>query len=255
MSQSYNVPRGAFTRGVSVVVACGLMLGLASPLLAQTAKSVPTAQQLLDALKSKSTRSVGPAAKVNPAVAAKEAQRIALIAQLKTKAQRGLSNGGGGGAGSSAALSAGVGTGSVLNVTERKQLAEAVKGQPSVNMEVPFAFDSAEIGPDAVPVLTSLGQALQDGSIKSSDFLLAGHTDAKGKPEYNQSLSQRRADAVRDYLVKNFTIGADKLVSVGYGRERLKDAARPFADVNRRVQVVNISPTPTASTEGVSAAQ
>ena len=236
---------GAQMRCLSALVACGVLLGLESPLAAQTAKSVPTAEQLLEALKGKPNRAFGPAAAaVKPADAAKEAQRIALISQLKAKAQRGLSSGMSAGLGT-----ASPGTGSVLNVTERKQLAEAVKGQPSVNIEVPFGFDSAEIGAEAVPPLTSLGKALQDGSMTASDFLLAGHTDAKGRPDYNQTLSQRRADAVRAYLMNNFNIRADKLVAVGYGRERLKDAANPYADVNRRVQVVNMTPAASASNQ------
>jgi outer membrane protein OmpA-like peptidoglycan-associated protein len=238
---------GAAPRRLALLMVSGVLIGLSSPLGAQSVKSVPTAEELLDALRGKVTRGV--TSPVTPVNAAKEEQRVQLIDQLKAKALRGLSNGSAsasGATGSSAPVTSAAG-GSVLTATERTQLAEAVKDQPSVNIEVPFAFNSAEIAPNAISALTSLGKALQDGSIKSSDMLLAGHTDAKGRPEYNQTLSQRRADAVREYLVKNFSISSDKLVSVGYGREKLKDPGHPYAEANRRVQVVNLTASPTAA--------
>jgi outer membrane protein OmpA-like peptidoglycan-associated protein len=245
MANISNRRSGVVRRRLSQLIACSVILGLTSPLAAQSGKVVPTAEQLLDALRGKATRGLAPT--LAPVNAAKEEKRVQLIEQLKAKALRGLSNGAGGAV--AATGSSAPGGGSVLTATERTQLAEAVKDQPSVNIEVPFAFNSAEISEDAVSALTSLGKALQDGSIKSSDMLLAGHTDAKGKAEYNQNLSQRRADAVREYLVTNFNVGADKLVSVGYGREKLKDPGHPYADVNRRVQVVNLTAPPVASAE------
>ena len=154
MSKPSNLSAGVATRRLSALLACSMMLSVSSPLWAQSAKSVPTAAELIDALKSKPARGLAPVA------AARASEQDKLIGQLKAKAQRGLSNGAT--SGSTVASGSTSGTGSVLNTTERTQLAEAVKDKPSVNIEVPFAFNSAEIGTDAVDPLASLGKALQE---------------------------------------------------------------------------------------------
>ena len=56
---------------------------------------------------------------------------------------------------------------------------------------------SAELQQDAQITLQQLGTALKDPSLAKYSFTIAGHTDAKGSPEYNQKLSERRAEAVR----------------------------------------------------------
>jgi outer membrane protein OmpA-like peptidoglycan-associated protein len=77
--------------------------------------------------------------------------------------------------------------------------------------------------------------------------VLAGHTDAAGGESYNQDLSERRADAIKKYLVDRYNIAASDLVTVGYGKSKLKDPANPMADANRRVQVANMENKATAS--------
>jgi outer membrane protein OmpA-like peptidoglycan-associated protein len=128
-------------------------------------------------------------------------------------------------------------------VEERKQLAAAVKQDdlPSVDLEVYFAYDSAAIEPSALQALITLGQALSDVRLSGGTFLIAGHTDAIGSPAYNQGLSERRASAIKSFLVQNFHIDAQSLIAVGYGEEQLKDTANPTSGVNRRVQVANLS--------------
>jgi outer membrane protein OmpA-like peptidoglycan-associated protein len=63
-----------------------------------------------------------------------------------------------------------------------------------------------------------------------------GHADASGVPEVNQALSERRAQAVKHYLVGK---GADPgmLEAVGMGTKAPKDARDPFAAANRRVEI------------------
>jgi|GEM_PF-1092031 len=115
------------------------------------------------------------------------------------------------------------------------------KQAPSVDIEVFFAYDSADISPKSVPILTTLGRALKDAQLAEDSFLVAGHTDNKGGYEYNLALSQRRAEAVRKYLIDNFGIPADKLVARGFAFKHLKTPGRPRAPENRRVQIVNMS--------------
>jgi outer membrane protein OmpA-like peptidoglycan-associated protein len=115
------------------------------------------------------------------------------------------------------------------------------KEAPSVDFEVYFAYDSADITPQAVPILTTLGRALRDAALADDSFLIAGHTDTKGGWDYNLALSQRRAESVRRYLVDNFGIDPKKLVAEGFAYKHLKNKSQPRAAENRRVQIVNLS--------------
>jgi outer membrane protein OmpA-like peptidoglycan-associated protein len=70
--------------------------------------------------------------------------------------------------------------------------------------------------------------------------LISGYTDAKGGDEYNQHLSERRAEAVKRFLMQKFGLTSGTLVTAGYGKEQLKNTADPFAAENRRVQIANM---------------
>jgi outer membrane protein OmpA-like peptidoglycan-associated protein len=126
-----------------------------------------------------------------------------------------------------------------LTTDEREQIAEIAKDRPSIDIEINFDYRSAKIGPAAVPSITALGKALTNPELKGSTFILAGHTDAKGSLPSNQDLSEKRADSIKNYLVDRFKIPASTLVTVGYGKTKLKNESDPFAGENRRVQVVN----------------
>ena len=126
-----------------------------------------------------------------------------------------------------------------LTTDEREQIAEIAKDRPSVDIEINFDYRSAKIGPAAVPSITALGKALTNPELKGSTFILAGHTDAKGSVPANQDLSEKRANSIKHYLVDHFKIPASTLVTVGYGKTKLKNESDPFAGENRRVQVVN----------------
>ena len=110
---------------------------------------------------------------------------------------------------------------------------------PNVDVQILFAFDSADILPEAKPALDELGKALSDEKLKGGTFLIAGHTDAKGSDEYNLALSQRRAAAVKLFLVETYRVDDSRLAVIGFGEEQLKNKDDPLADENRRVQIVN----------------
>jgi outer membrane protein OmpA-like peptidoglycan-associated protein len=122
----------------------------------------------------------------------------------------------------------------------RAQIAEAVRERPSLDFEIYFPFNSSSVQKSAVPTLQKIGQILTNEAFKDRGFLIAGHTDAKGRPEPNQVVSQRRAESVKAYLVKNYGIDPARLRVIGYGKEQLKDASQPFASINRRVQIINL---------------
>ena len=193
-----------------IVVACGLALATACSSAA--AQEQPTAAQILEALKSH-----GPGRAVHsPTVdQAQGSQERSLIEALRKKTPR------------------------TITVEERRQVAEIASRKPSIDLEIPFEYNSAAIGPQAVPPLLALGRAIGDAEFSGVTFLIGGHTDAKGNDSYNQDLSERRAAAVKHYLVEHFKLSPDQLLAIGFGKGQLKNPADPFAAENRRVQVVN----------------
>ena len=128
-----------------------------------------------------------------------------------------------------------------ITVGERAKIAVVATLRPQINLEIPFDFDSAAISQEAIPQLVRLGQALQDRELQTATFLVAGHTDGKGAADYNQQLSERRAAAVRQFLVVQYGLDEHYLIAIGYGFEQLKNTYDPLAAENRRVQIVNLA--------------
>jgi len=184
-----------------------------------------TEEQILRALapeKKALTRglSVGPQQQVDPATAAAESK---LIQKVRGRATRSLS------------------------VSEREEIASIVKDKPKIDLEINFDYNSADISAKSLPSVQALGRALASSDLKGSTFVVAGHTDAAGGEGYNQDLSERRADSIKRYLVEKYGINGSDLVTVGYGKSKLKDPSQPMAEANRRVQVVNMETKTTAS--------
>jgi OOP family OmpA-OmpF porin len=103
-----------------------------------------------------------------------------------------------------------------------------------------FATNSDRIRPESTPTLEEIGAMLGD----HPDLRLAieGHTDTDGDEAYNQDLSERRAAAVKTFLVETYGIESSRLETAGFGE------SRPVADndtpegrqQNRRVELVNL---------------
>lgn len=103
---------------------------------------------------------------------------------------------------------------------------------------VNFEYDSAELTPESLPVLDKSGQLLVD--VPEMRVRIEGHTDSDGTAEYNQGLSQRRAEAVKLYLVKRFNLDAKRIEARGYG-ESMPVASNETPQgkaLNRRVEFV-----------------
>ena len=79
--------------------------------------------------------------------------------------------------------------------------------------------------PSRCPRCRRSGKALTNPDLKGSTFIVAGHTDAAGGDGYNQDLSERRADSIKRYLTDKYGIAGADLVTVGYGKSKLKDPA------------------------------
>jgi outer membrane protein OmpA-like peptidoglycan-associated protein len=197
---------------IGVVLAAGLALptGMGFALAAEQ----PSAEDIIKALKPpRITRGLT----TSPADTARAAEETRFVDTLRNRTTRSLTT------------------------EEREKVASIAKSKPSIDLEITFEYNSATIASKALPQVTALGDALTSADLKGRTFIVAGHTDAKGGDTYNQSLSERRADAVKRFLLEKYGIDASNLVTVGYGKTQLKLPSSPFLAENRRVQVVNVA--------------
>ena len=107
----------------------------------------------------------------------------------------------------------------------------------SLDLDIQFAVNSAELAPQALRQVEALAAALKSAQLSDRQVLIAGHTDATGAADQNVILSFRRANAVRDYLVVTHGIDPGRIATVGYGEERIKDKSNPAGAANRRVEI------------------
>jgi len=128
-----------------------------------------------------------------------------------------------------------------LSLDEGDHVAELAKDRKKIDLTINFDFNSAAITAKAESQLNNLGDALRNPRMENEVVVLGGHTDAKGSDEYNRKLSERRAEAVKKYLVEKLHVSAENLSTVGYGKKHLLNTANPFAPENRRVQIINMS--------------
>ncbi|MBJ3774281.1 OmpA family protein [Acuticoccus mangrovi] len=120
---------------------------------------------------------------------------------------------------------------------------------------VHFAFDSFAITPKAAAILDIVGEALTDPRLAGEVYLVGGHTDTVGSDDYNQWLSEKRADAVVRYLVRTFAINPSRLLPVGYGESQLADPRRGAVRANRRVEFTLVELPPEAAPRPVATRQ
>ena len=118
----------------------------------------------------------------------------------------------------------------------------ATDGVAAANITVTFPSGSATLTPDAERQLAPLGRALASADLAAFRFRIEGHTDTVGDAASNQGLSERRAAAVRNFLVQRYNVDASRLTAVGMGESQPlvptgDEVAQPR---NRRVQIVNV---------------
>jgi len=115
---------------------------------------------------------------------------------------------------------------------------------PQFSAELQFDEDAAVIRPESYRTLGRIADTLYQPSLWGYKFLIVGHTISTGKRDYNLTLSQRRADVVRDILVGTFKISPKRLQSIGLGEEQMLDSAHPTAPVNQQFQVLTVGKAP-----------
>lgn len=199
--------------GLKAITVCAALSTTAG--LALAGENIVPADQIVHALQPRSlTRGLSfGAPQVTPAV---KMQQMRFINSIRNRNTRSLSLG------------------------ERDHIAEISSPKPKIDLEIQFDFNSATISKASLPAAEELGKALSNPSLKGSTFVVAGNTDAVGSEPYNQVLSDRRADTIKHFLVDNYGIKASDLITVGYGKTRLKDPEHPTAAINRRVEVANM---------------
>jgi outer membrane protein OmpA-like peptidoglycan-associated protein len=118
--------------------------------------------------------------------------------------------------------------------------ASAAIVQPSMVLNtIMFKFGSADLDPRSTETLRNLGNALNQGLKEEKVFVIEGHTDRAGTNTYNEELSKQRAEAVKEYLIKEIGVSPERLKAVGKGFAELANPRDPFGGENRRVIVVN----------------
>jgi outer membrane protein OmpA-like peptidoglycan-associated protein len=204
----------------------GAMLAAVTPARAQTVSDAQILQALSPAPSAPRTRglTLGPQTSA-PAPASVPAASVdaAFIDSLRGRPSRSLSLG------------------------EREKLGTVAAVKPQIDLPMEFDRNSDVLRGQALENANSLGRALSDPSMRGQTFVIAGHTDARGSDALNQKLSERRADALKQFLVHTYGLPAANLITVGYGKARLKNPNDPEGQENRRVQAVNMLQAKSAS--------
>lgn len=109
--------------------------------------------------------------------------------------------------------------------------------QRSIDLVIQFDFDSARLQSVSKPLLEQLAEAMKSERLAKMQFQIEGHTDSKGSDIYNKNLSQRRADAVQEFL-KQQGIESKRMAARGLGFSQLLYPDQPQAAENRRVRII-----------------
>ncbi len=110
----------------------------------------------------------------------------------------------------------------------------------AVAMQVHFEYDSARLSPQAHQLLDQVGAVLSNEIMQEARFRIEGHADQRGDDAYNMTLSDKRAQAVADYLIQRHNVDPYRLFITGKGETVPFDPANPDSAVNRRVEFWNL---------------
>jgi outer membrane protein OmpA-like peptidoglycan-associated protein len=106
----------------------------------------------------------------------------------------------------------------------------------SIGLPIRFGYNSTEILPESYASLDEVGKMLQMEQLRNEKLLIEGHTDASGSDTYNRYLSEKRALAVKNYLISRFNIEPHRLLVSGKGESDPLPGIPAYSAQNRRVQ-------------------
>ncbi|MEW5421799.1 DUF4892 domain-containing protein [Amorphus sp. 3PC139-8] len=128
-----------------------------------------------------------------------------------------------------------------ITLVEASEMEKAIARDGKIAIYgIQFDFDKADLKPESEPQIDQLGALLTDHP--DMEVLIVGHTDGKGSPDYNLSLSQARAQAVAARLSSGYGIDPGRMTAAGAGMmapvatNRTEDGRAK----NRRVEIVEI---------------
>jgi OOP family OmpA-OmpF porin len=122
----------------------------------------------------------------------------------------------------------------------RPPIAPELLKLPRFNFEVVFDQNSSLVRPQSYQTIGRIADALADPKLLHYTFLVVYHTEAAGRRDANLTLSQRRADSIREVLAGAFKISPKRLQALGLGEEQLQDSARPASPANLRAQILTV---------------
>ncbi|RDV14594.1 OmpA family protein [Pontibacter diazotrophicus] len=113
---------------------------------------------------------------------------------------------------------------------------------PMVFKNIEFEQNQSNIIEEMKPILDEVAMFMIDHP--SYRLEIAGHTDSFGDPDFNLSLSQDRADAIKSYIERQVNIGNDRIDAIGYGSQKPLREEKTEEDrrLNRRVEFTIIKP-------------
>jgi len=112
---------------------------------------------------------------------------------------------------------------------------------PTVRLPIFFEFNSTKLTPDAQALLDKVGAALASDELGEFRFSVEGHTDSIGTDSANQSLSEARAAAVKEYLIAQ-GVPQVRLQTTGHGETNPvgSNETDEGRQRNRRVELINL---------------
>jgi OmpA-OmpF porin, OOP family len=136
---------------------------------------------------------------------------------------------------------------------KRPPIAPDLLKLPTFSVAITFDTDTPVVRPESYQTLGRIADAMVQASLLPYSFLIVGHMETTGRRENNVTLSQRRADTIRDALVNTFKISSKRIQSLGLGEEQFVDPAHPASPVNEQIQIVTIAKQPEQSEQPAAA--
>ena len=124
------------------------------------------------------------------------------------------------------------------NASKSDDLIKSAKADlRSIGLPIKFASNSDTILAESIPFVEEIGKMMTLDEYADKRLIIEGHTDSAGSDSANMALSKRRANAVGQYLSKNFGISNNRLQPLGLGETRPLPGHKPEDIANRRVQL------------------
>lgn len=126
-----------------------------------------------------------------------------------------------------------------LNKPDSKVTVRAVENGVSISLpDVFFTTDSAKLSGDAKDELEQIGKMIKENGAKQ--IRVRGHTDSTGDAEYNQKLSEKRAETVADFLLDRAELNQDSVSFDGRGSKEpvAENGTADGRAKNRRVEII-----------------